>query len=207
MKKLITLLLLLHSFAFCESKLVIVRHGQGTHNIQHVWNSDPEHPNYVPAPLTDLGKEQIRSTAKALLEQGINESNVALVLVSPLLRTKETANILAEEGVISAEMIELDVRLREPLMGDLENKGSLRVEGKDNWDLWFAEEFHGETLEQVKNRTQDLFSELLEKKIAGHILLVTHGTVARELIDLSIQERPKLGVGEAKVVPLPEVTP
>lgn len=119
-----SLFLTIALFAICvnleSSQLVIVRHGQGWHNIGDVYSSWTEAEGGADHPLTKKGQQQVAATAQKLLDQGINHETVGLVLVSPLRRTRQTAQILMEHGVFSEKVLEIENRIREPQARDLE---------------------------------------------------------------------------------------
>lgn len=68
--------------------LYLIRHGlAGQHG---------DYPNDKERPLTDEGKRKARQVAKQLCELGLKAD---LILTSPLVRARQTAEILLEEGV------------------------------------------------------------------------------------------------------------
>ncbi|WP_168121517.1 histidine phosphatase family protein [Paenibacillus sp. HB172176] len=67
-------------------KLIFIRHGQGVHN-----TNVPDRLNVVNPRLTDKGKEQVRAL-KGIFNFTIHD----IFIVSPTLRTIETANLLTE---------------------------------------------------------------------------------------------------------------
>lgn len=87
----------------------LIRHGEAEHNVLDVASSYPETRGYH---LTERGREQVNARAQELLHESID-----VIFFSPLTRTRETAEILAEKtGVPSFE----EVRLREPSYGVFE---------------------------------------------------------------------------------------
>lgn len=160
-----------------SAELVVLRHAQGRHNVEREFNSNPDHPRYKPAYLTETGHEQARAAAREIKEAGFNPDNVAKVYVSPLPRTLQTAQWLITEGVIKPEQLVIDKRLIEVQEGARE--GYLYPHGFDNWDRSDATEYGGETNEQVRVRVGNLINEVKDAK--GHVIFVTHGTPARQI--------------------------
>ena len=154
----------------------VMRHGHSERqNMDDVDLSWPENPKLH---LTAKGRKEAVATAKQLKNKGID-----IILSSDLLRTKETAEIIAEK---------LDVKflpekaLREDDVGIF--NGKLRKEAKAFFgedDLTPYEIFEkkmrirhpkGESYSDVKKRTYNLL-KALEKKYKGKtILLISHQT-------------------------------
>ena len=101
-----------------ERHMIIMRHGQGQHNVDQVYNSNPQHPNYKPSPLTKMGKEQVQESARKLLADGFTPLNIETIIVSPLQRAQETAEALVEAGLIRRDLIQTDARLGVPPLRD-----------------------------------------------------------------------------------------
>lgn len=184
----------LHSM---EQQLIVIRHGEAGNNIEKVYNSNPENPNYKIFNLTEAGILTTQKTAKDLIAQGFSNNNIAAVFVSPLPRTKQTADILVQQGLVSKDKIILDKRLIELNAGDLEGKPTF-----PNWKPSFAKDYHAESEEHVKNRIKEFYDSILEKYPQGNIIVVTHALVSQDLIELITHQIVKLNPGEAKVVPL-----
>jgi broad specificity phosphatase PhoE len=184
----------LHSM---EQQLIVIRHGEAGNNIEKVYNSNPENPKYKIFNLTEAGILTTHKTAKDLIAQGFSNDNIAAVFVSPLPRTKQTADILVQQGLVSKDKIILDKRLIELNAGDLEGKPTF-----PNWKPSFSLEYHAESEEQVKNRVKEFYDSILSKYPQGNILVVTHALASQDLIELVTHKIVKLNPGEAKVVPL-----
>ena len=180
------------------SQMIVMRHGQGTHNVARIYSSNPYHPNYMRSDLTPTGKEQVIETAHNLLKQGFNKDTIDLVVVSPLPRTMQTANILLEHGVFTIDKMVIDSRLQEPHMGDLEGNVGLQM----SWMQMDHKSFGGETIEQMQARIADVYRSILAKGIKGNILVITHSVPGHFLIYHITGERCKLMTAEAKVISL-----
>src|ERR1700691_1082784 len=103
-----------------EQQLIVIRHGEAGNNIEKVYNSNPENPNYKIFNLTQAGILATQKTAKDLIAQGFSNDNIAAVFVSPLPRTKQTADVLVQQGLVSKDKLILDKRLIELNAGELE---------------------------------------------------------------------------------------
>jgi broad specificity phosphatase PhoE len=194
---LFTIFLSTFSLYSMEQDLIVIRHGEAGNNIEKVYNSNPENPNYKPFNLTEAGIQTTLKTAQELLDQGFNNSNIVAVFVSPLPRTIQTADILVQQGLVSKDKIILDKRLIEQNAGDLEGKKTF-----PSWQPSFSKEYHAESEEQVKNRVKDFYNSILQKYPQGNIIVVTHALVSQDLIELITHQVVKLKPGEAKVIPL-----
>jgi phosphohistidine phosphatase len=80
-------------------KLYIVRHGlAGEHG-------DPRYLDDRLRPLTDDGRKRFSNTAKALAATGVK---VSLIATSPLVRCRQTAEILAERLPGKPKLVEIE---------------------------------------------------------------------------------------------------
>lgn len=85
---------------FRSKVIYLVRHGQGVHNV----SGETDHANYkswdhMDAPLTDLGRQQAEALHDHVEATGI-KAQVELVVVSPLLRTLQTATRVWGEAAL-----------------------------------------------------------------------------------------------------------
>lgn len=103
-----------------SSQIIFVRHGEGEHNVTETLSSWTHEEGGTDHSLALKGEAQVTQTASSLLQKGIAKDTVRLVLVSPLLRTRQTAQILVDMGVCSAEVIQIENRIREQVHGELE---------------------------------------------------------------------------------------
>ena len=180
-----------------DRNLIIIRDGEATNSIENVYNSNPSHPSYRPANLTNNGRQTVIRTAKELMVKGFNNNNITAVISSPLPRAAQTAQTLTQQGLVSRNKITYDDLLTEQQAGDLEGKSVTP------WNPEFARNFHAESLEQVQQRAQDFYDAILKKYPKGNIVVVTHNSVAQDLLDLAANQRLAISPGHAKVVALP----
>ncbi len=178
-------------------QLIVVRHGEAVNNTEGVYNSNPDHPNYMLVSLTAKGKQQVVRTAQNLLSQGFNPENIVAVFVSPLPRAKQTADILAQEGLISRDKIMIDKRLIEIQMGDLEGKPVFPT-----WQPSYTKKYRVESAEHLMSRIQGFYNSIVKQYTSGNILVVTHAMPADDLIEIASGQDVSIDTGEAIVVPL-----
>ena len=143
----------------------LFRHGHSLRQEMKVVSCWPEE---KPLTLTEKGKEEVKRAALELKKEKID-----LIFSSDLMRTKQTAEILAKE--LKVRVI-FDKRLREFNVGIFNGKDpSLFWEYiKDKKDPLFVKAPRGESLADVRKRMYE-FLRNKEKKFSGKkILLVSH---------------------------------
>ncbi|MGQ9781508.1 MAG: histidine phosphatase family protein [Nitrososphaeria archaeon] len=146
---------------------IMIRHGESSGNINRVISND-----YDGHPLTPKGRKQATVVGKEL--EGIKIDNI---YTSPVLRARETAEIIAE--FIGCTVI-IDERLKERNFGDLNNKNvdeidwkTLLLKGKyRNLESW--EDMYHRILNFVKERNEDI------------VVLVSHYDPIRVFVAKSI---------------------
>jgi broad specificity phosphatase PhoE len=188
--------------------LVLIRHGNSQHNLSHEYNSDPTHSRYNVSCLTPLGVKQASKTAQQLISAGYNDNNIAEVIVSPLPRTRQTANVFIERGLFSADKIRVDERLIEISAGNREGMSS-DLFHEDLWERHDSSKYNGETNIAVRQRIVDLYEETSERfsnDDSRHVLYITHGVPSYELIDYIKGEKIRMQTAEAMILPLKKET-
>ncbi|MFA6463613.1 MAG: class I tRNA ligase family protein [Candidatus Paceibacterota bacterium] len=148
------------------NKYFLMRHGEATQNVEDVLSSD----NKVKHPLTAKGKEQAILSAKKLKDEKID-----LIIHSPLMRTKETAEEV-KKIIGDVEIIE-DERIREEGFGELSD-----VLNSSNFSEYFptfedrlSSVISGcESLREVKQRVGDFLYDIEKKYQGKNILIITH---------------------------------
>lgn len=149
----------------------VMRHGEAWSNVHNILDKGTNKDNH----LTEKGKNQATDSALSLKDHKID-----MIIASPVLRGKETAEIVAstlnlpisfDERLAEYDMGVFDGKSRDEYFNSLEGSFvaySTRVEG-------------GETHEEMMCRSLAVVHDL-EKKYKGKtILLVTHGGPARML--------------------------
>lgn len=146
---------------------VVLRHGEAEHNVKGIMSSDINDGMH----LTEKGKNDVKNSAKEIAV------GVDLIFVSPLQRTRETANLAAEVLNFKGEII-VDERLRELECGDFNLKpysdyvDYLTGLHKD----WLFEVAipGGEGYKDLRNRISDFIYDIDSKYEGKRILIVTH---------------------------------
>jgi len=167
--------------------LIVLRHGQSDHNVQERYNSNPQHPAYFISHLTERGKMQIHQIGEQLLAQGLDCATIKKAYVSPLPRAIETAQLLADMGVIP-EHFSIDARLIEVNMGDREGKKYSEFP-EDPWDHTKGHLYHGETDDDVAQRTRALLHEVRAQYPQDIIMFITHGTPVLTFLELCTHQK------------------
>lgn len=137
----------------------LIRHGGSEGNERGVISCKINNQDH----LTDAGKKEAISSAKKLKSEEID-----IIISSPLTRTRETAEIIAEEIGSSKEKVIIDDRLAEIACG--EHDGELWV-GFD-----FRKKSPGyEKLDSIFFRVMQVMYEIDKKYQGKNILIVSHG--------------------------------
>ena len=166
------------------AKIIIFRHGEGTHNTGGFYSSNPNHKNYRKAVLTETGRQQVLDSAIRLAPE-LKDSKVLAVLSSPLPRALESARIAMGYLSVDDALLKNDDRLIECGVG--EREGQLYTDYDDE-DFWFPEHpeaFGGETTDQVTDRVVDCYHDLVGEFSGqdGVILAFSHGVPVYMLIE------------------------
>jgi len=149
-----------------NNKYYIMRHGQAMSNVKDIVSCMPEKFENL---LTDVGKEAIRASAGKLINKKIN-----LIIASPLLRTKQTSEIVGELLGVTPEF---DERLREI------GFGIYNSEPAKEFDKYFQNREQrvkmgapegGESYTDVFERVISLFEETNKKYKNKNILIISH---------------------------------
>jgi probable phosphoglycerate mutase len=153
----------------------LVRHGESEWNVRRLTQGQTKHPR-----LTAFGREQAAGAADAIAADLARLGLPAPRLVtSDLVRAVETAQIVGERmGLVP----ELDARLREQHLGELE--------GRSYEDSWARAELHdwsdpelplagGESVGQVRRRLAAVLADLAP---GTPTVLISHGDAIRSAL-------------------------
>lgn len=151
------------------TRIVFVRHGQSESNVHKISSSARDL-----FPLTELGQQQAKETAKKLTKETIDA-----IYSSPVLRAKQTAGAYAKESEIS-----FDDRLAEISSGEWEGKSQEDPSIKSERDIYKAlhvEERYlakrgktGESWADLEKRVREFLYEVLEKHEGQTVLCFAH---------------------------------
>ncbi|WP_067514924.1 histidine phosphatase family protein [Endozoicomonas ascidiicola] len=160
--------------------IILVRHGEGEHNVKHIYSSHPNNPDYQPVRLTDRGRAQVRDTANKLLALGIASDKVCKIIASPLPRTIETADILIGKLQIPLFKKEVDARAIEADAGKRDGHDYLQYKEADFWFPENPEQFGGETPDAIEKRMTSLLNTIVNDSECDlenqYVIVVSHGS-------------------------------
>ncbi len=144
-------------------RIYIVRHGQVPHNALGQYNTDDED-------LTEVGINQAEE-----LKEKIKNITFDIIISSPLIRAKHTANIIN----INNKKIITDSRIKERSCGDLSGK-PLEITNRDEYWNYNTTIQYG-TSENIKLFFERVFEFLDELKTKEYdsVLIVAHSGVSK----------------------------
>lgn len=152
----------------------VMRHGGAESNLTNTISSRVEDVDH----LTEEGKKQVLDSVKNLENKKID-----LIICSPFMRTKETAEIIKKElGLDDKSLIE-DIRIGELSAGVLDGKtwnNLWEVREQGNGYLYKPE--GGESHKELKQRVTGFIYDIEEKYKNKNILFVTHEGPIRVLL-------------------------
>jgi len=149
------------------NKYFMMRHGESENNVLNLYSD-----KLGVYPLTEKGREETEKTAKEIAGKKITK-----ILCSPLLRTRETADIVAEKIDFPKEKIIYENRLREFGFGDFSDQHVKKYDSyisENKWD-YDTKNPNGESFQDAKNRVGELLYELEQKYQNENILMISHG--------------------------------
>ena len=166
-------------------KIYFVRHGET------IWNKEKKIQGRSDIPLNEYGKELGMITAEALKDIPFD-----IVYSSPLIRAKETAEILVKDRNL---VIHEDNRLLEMSFGEGEGESLPEIHAHPEMKLHnfihnpgeYTPPAGGETFEELYDRCKNFIEEIIipaEKKY-DTMLIVGHGALIRGFIH-NINNRP-----------------
>lgn len=155
----------------------VMRHGEAESNASGIVSSDRTTHH-----LTEKGKSRVQETAESLKGSGIDT-----IYTSPFLRTRETAEIVADELGIPRANIVVDERLHELDFGSLSGKSSEEFYTyRDTHAPNFTEPMlDGESYADAKRRFGSFIYEIEETLKNKKVLIVTHGVGLESLTTIS----------------------
>jgi probable phosphoglycerate mutase len=147
-------------------RLILVRHGEST------WNADERLQGQLDPPLSERGREQARSLARAVEALGIPPERI---VCSDLTRATETAELLGVEPAA------FDPRWREIDVGEWAGRPAAEIDALDgdltNWRGGPRTAPDGEPWDMFAARIMDAADDLLAQ--GGSWLVVCHGGCIR----------------------------
>lgn len=164
------------------NQLLLVRHGETE------WARTGRHTGLTDVPLTSVGERQAVALAAVLAPRA-----PALVLTSPLLRARGTAQLAGFTNAIEEPLLlEWDYGAYEGL-----TTPDIRELTGHDWTVFadgvVAGATPGETLDQVADRARALLERLAAALDDGDVVLVGHGHALRVLAACWIGADPAMG--------------
>jgi probable phosphoglycerate mutase len=165
---------------------IFMRHGEADNNVNRILVG-----RHIESHLTEIGRQQVRDTANYLKEIVIDK-----VFVSPVIRARETAEIVCD--VINLDY-EIDERLYEIELGKLvgmnyediiEKHGNLFLKFYSG-DEQMLDDYGVESFTSVKMRIKHLLDETMERYPDKNIIFVTHLDPIKAAISLLLDLKPE----------------
>ncbi len=144
--------------------IYIVRHGQTE------WNNQRRIQGRVDTQLNEVGKEQALKT-----KNNLSNIDIDMIISSPLLRAKQTAEIINKERNIP---IIFDNRIIERSFGKLEGTLISEVNFNEFWDYYKNIKYESvESIHELFERVYDFLKDIIGKYNDKNVLIASHGGV------------------------------
>ena len=150
------------------AEIWLVRHGETE------WSRTGQHTGRSDLPLLPEGQQMARGLRERL------DRPWGLVLSSPLIRARDTAELAGLTATLDDALMEWDY-------GPAEGRTTAQMSVDEPWSVWAGPPL-GETLEQVANRCRAVLSRL---PLDGDSCLVAHGHVLRILTAVYLELEPR----------------
>ena len=169
------------------TKLLLIRHGESDKNVQGIHDSSVDKYH-----LTNKGKKDVSKLADNLKNSGIDS-----IYASPVLRTRETSEIIADRLGLKVNLVD---ELKEVNNGNWEGKRNDQVpESRKKYKSLSNEEQYlakrgetGESWKDLEERTYNFLKETMKKEAGKTVAIVSHqGSIVylfKALRDLNLKE-------------------
>ena len=148
--------------------IYVVRHGQTE------WNVLKKMQGSADIPLNERGLEQAKQT-----RVNLNDCDYDMIFCSPLIRAKQTANIINEDKNLD---IVYDERLKERNYGEFEGVSKASFNYNDFWAYNKNIKYiKAENVQDFFNRIYNLLDDLKLKYSDKNILIVCHAGVMKAI--------------------------
>ncbi len=145
--------------------ILLTRHGQTD------WNVQKKVMGRCDEPLNKKGKEQALETRDSL-----KETNIDLIICSPLQRAKQTAEIINEGRNIP---IIYDDRIIERDFGEFEGKEQKDFDFHGYWNYYRNDKYQqAENIQDFFERIYGFLDDITDKYKGKNVLIVAHGGVS-----------------------------
>jgi broad specificity phosphatase PhoE len=151
-----------------QGKLLLVRHGQTSANIDQVWHG------HTDTPLTALGQQQAARLGRYFHHY---LSDISAIYTSPLQRARLTAEPIA---AASGRSLVLDARLMEFGVGEWEGRSFEELHSELGFFSNMLQDQHhrapgGESRHDVTTRFVSAVEEFCQRHAGENIVVVAHG--------------------------------
>ena len=160
-------------------EIYVVRHGETDLNVKQIRQG------WLDAPLNQAGRDLAVLTGQAM--RGVSFD---ACFSSPLIRARETVEIILRESGNGSVPIRTDDRLKEIHFGSEEGMPSSEsLLPPETARMFFLDSFgfpgfpEGESIPDVCRRTGDFFRELIAENSAERVLIGTHGCALRAMMN------------------------
>lgn len=152
-----------------RNRYFIVRHGEAENNTKGLVSSHVDAPHH----LTEKGKAQVQKAARRLAGERVD-----VIITSPLIRTRETADIIRAELGLPAEAVHLEKRFAEVAGGDFEGKpvDAYRAYFATHGSRFVTRPPGGECQADVRARVVAALNDIDARYEGKTIVLVSHET-------------------------------
>jgi probable phosphoglycerate mutase len=173
------------------TKLLLVRHGQTAMSVEKRYSGRGD------VPLTEHGKQQAAAAAKRLgsMEGLVVDGEAAPIIASPLIRTQQTAQVIADA---LGGRVETHPGLIETDFGDWEGLTFKEVMDRDPefQSAWLSDTSiaapGGESFDGVHRRVRKARDELIANYGGRTLVLVSHVTPIKALLRMGLDAGPSL---------------
>ncbi len=161
----------LNQFRFDKpAEFILMRHGEAESNVKGLCSAYPEK---TLNPLTEKGRVQVLASAKKIKEE-LDKEKITAIYSSDLLRTRETAQILADE--LKIKEVFFDARLREINTGEFNGGPFSEYEKYFNSfrDKFIRPAPEGESWLDVSKRVRKFLADISIKHAGKKVAVVSH---------------------------------
>ncbi|MCL6088885.1 MAG: histidine phosphatase family protein [Candidatus Marsarchaeota archaeon] len=173
-----------------DTEIWLIRHGRAGGNKRHLFNGTKRNPL-----LTELGKKQMRETAKAMAR--VMKGRPDVILVSPMLRARQSAYPLAKKFKLKPIVVPL---LTEQATGTWTGHSAVKIcqqhpelfyryaDGRVSH--FFKRAPGGESWASVLGRAGRLLNYLKKHHRGERVVLVSHGVLLLACISRLCSKKP-----------------
>jgi len=183
------------------TRLLLVRHGQTEYNAEVRFMGQRD------IPLDAIGRVQSQAVAVRL-----SSERPSAIYCSGLTRAFDTASAM-EAAIPTHPEVRIDGRLTEGGFGEWEGQlyASLKVSDPERLAAWEADRLNvappgGEPLQQIADRVQEAYRDILLNNMDKSVIIVAHGGSLQVLVALAlglpVQSYWKFAINNASVTEL-----